>query len=74
MGNWMHEVYPNVSAMATQLSRGSSVHEQQLILYAKESVKPAYEHLKGHNFFHLPEFVKFNQLLMISMDFVLFLY
>ena len=48
--------YPNVSAMATQLSRGSSVHEQQLILYAKESVKPAYEYFKkkfDHDLQHL---------------------
>ena len=40
------EHYPNVSAIAKRLSAGNSVHEQQLILYTKECVKPAYEYFK----------------------------
>ena len=35
------EHYPNVSAIAKRLSAGNSVHDQQLILYTKECVKPA---------------------------------
>ena len=40
------EHYPNVIAKAKQLSGGSTVHEQQLIMFAKECVKPAYHYFK----------------------------
>ena len=40
------EHYPNVTAKAKQLSGGNTVHEQQLITFAKECVKPAYHYFK----------------------------
>ena len=81
------EHYPNVSAIAKRLSAGNSVHEQQLILYTKECVKPAYEDFKQKFSNDLQHVVKafkaaqlfspsrvsnFNQQLLTSMDFVRF--
>ena len=40
------EHYPNVTAKAKQLSGGNTVHEQQLITFAKECVKPVYHYFK----------------------------
>lgn len=40
------EHYPNVNVLAKKLAQGNSGHEQQLVSYAKECVKPAYDYFK----------------------------
>ena len=39
--------YPNVNAVALQLSEGDHVHEQQLVVYAKTCVQPAFNYFKA---------------------------
>ena len=41
------EYFPNVSAVAKHLVNGNQTHEQQLINYAKECVKPAYSYFRS---------------------------
>ena len=41
------EHYPNVMALAKHESNGNSLHEQQLVRYAKECVKTAYEYFNS---------------------------
>ena len=40
------EHYPNVKAVAKQLSGGDPAREQQLMMYAKSCVEPAYDYFK----------------------------
>ena len=78
----------NITAKAKQLSGGNTVHEQQLIMFAKVCVKPAYryfkqkfdndlQHLMGAfiaaQFFGLPEFLLFNRQLLILTHLIVFL-
>ena len=52
------EYFPNVSAVAKHLVNGNQTHEQQLIDYAKECVKPAYSYFRS----------KFDNDLKVSME------
>ena len=53
-----NEHYPNVNAIAKELSGGDAVREQQLVAYAKACVEPAYSYFR----------TKFNENLKPAVD------